>query len=98
MTNPETWLVRKILAALNSLPETKVIKVGSECEVGTPDLLGCSRGRMVALEVKQPGEKPRPIQSHRLDEWRRAGAIAGVVRSVEEAVTLVSDSPAPSSD
>lgn len=56
---------------------------------GTPDLVGCVSGRCFVLEVKRPGEKPRALQVRQLEKWRRAGAVAGVVTSVKEAVRLV---------
>lgn len=57
---------------------------------GDPDLLAIRHGRAFALEVKRPGEKPAPIQLRRLEELEAAGAVVGVVHSVEEAVALVS--------
>lgn len=56
---------------------------------GTPDLIGCASGRCFVLEVKRPGEKPRVLQVQQLEKWRKAGAVAGVVTSVKEAVHLV---------
>ena len=56
---------------------------------GTPDLIGCASGRCFVLEVKRPGEKPRALQVQQLEKWRKAGAVAGVVTSVKEAVRLV---------
>ena len=56
---------------------------------GTPDLIGCASGRCFALEVKRPGGKPRALQVQQLEKWRKAGAVAGVVTSVKEAVRLV---------
>jgi hypothetical protein len=90
MRNPETLLTARILAALNALPGCKAIKLGQPgVEVGTPDVLCVLNGRAILLEVKVPGEHARPVQQHRLGEWRRAGAVAGVVHSVEEALTLL---------
>lgn len=58
---------------------------------GTPDLVGilAPAGRVVGLEVKQPGEQPDPIQRHVHDVWRRAGAFVAVVRSVDDAVSAL---------
>lgn len=69
----------------------KVIKVhgGPFTPTGTPDLVGCVNGRAFVLEVKRPGQRPRRIQEYELEQWRKAGAIAGVVTSVEEALTVV---------
>lgn len=57
----------------------EVVKVhgGASQKSGTPDLLGCIRGRFVAVELKQPGKVPTPLQMKRLRDWARAGALAG---------------------
>ena len=51
---------------------------------GIPDIIGCYRGRFVALEVKRPGEQPRAIQAVVLKALKRAGAITAVVHSLDE--------------
>ena len=55
---------------------------------GDPDIDACIRGRSLQLEVKRPGEKPTLLQLKRLEEWRQAGALVGVVTSVAEVRTL----------
>ena len=52
---------------------------------GIPDIIGCARGRFFGLEVKRPGERPTKIQRYELAKLDKAGAITGVVRSVEDA-------------
>lgn len=52
---------------------------------GLADLIGWHRGRFVALEGKIGRRQPTPEQVAFLDLVRRAGGLAGVVRSVEEA-------------
>ena len=44
---------------------------------GTPDLLACIRGRFVAVELKQPGNKPTSLQYSRMRKWEAAGGLAG---------------------
>lgn len=55
--------------------------------VGSPDLVGIlgPHGRWFCLEVKAPGEKPRPDQEQCHRAWRRFGAFVATVHSVEEA-------------
>lgn len=48
---------------------------------GQPDLLGCVRGRMIAVELKQPSKRPTPLQFRRLRSWAAAGALAGWART-----------------
>lgn len=57
---------------------------------GTPDLLACVEGRMCAIELKQPGETPTPLQWKRLREWAAAGALAGFVTTEVELDDLLS--------
>jgi hypothetical protein len=57
---------------------------------GDPDLYGSlPGGHHFEIEVKRPGEEPRPLQEQRLAEWRAAGAITGVAHSVEEALAIL---------
>lgn len=57
---------------------------------GDPDLIAIKAGRVYGLEVKRPGGRVTKIQRHRLAELEAAGAIVGVVTSLEEALDLVS--------
>jgi len=73
------------LKFINSLPESKAINIHGSVfsERGTPDVIGCIRGRMIAFECKRDTkEAPRRIQSWRLCEWLRAGAVVGCVSNV----------------
>lgn len=67
---------------------------GEKVRVGFPglsDLVGCtSEGRFFAIEVKLPGEHPRPDQQKFIDAMLATGAIAGCAHSVEEALEIVS--------
>lgn len=44
--------------------------------VGSADILGCFGGRLLALEVKRPGERPTPVQVAFLRSVQEAGGIA----------------------
>jgi len=80
----ERAIVKAILAYLNGLPGSLARKRwgGGMGVAGEPDIDACIRGRSVQLEVKRPGEKPTQLQCKRLEEWRQAGAVVGVVTSV----------------
>ena len=58
---------------------------------GFSDLFGVriSDGRAVFIEVKTPRGRPTDQQKNFLETMRKNGAIAGVCRSPEEAVQLV---------
>lgn len=75
-------VVGPILKYINSLPYGKAINVhgGVYTERGTPDVIGCINGRLVAFECKRDEkEEPTRIQKWRLSEWLKAGAVVGGV-------------------
>lgn len=80
-------VVVPILRYLNSLPNSKAINIHGSIfsERGTPDVIGCVNGRMVAFECKRSNQKElEAIQLWRLCEWLQAGAIVGGVASVDD--------------
>lgn len=88
----EAAIVRSVLHTLRCIPETWAMKVHGSVyqDAGTPDILGCHRGRMFALEAKLPGKHPTEIQARTLARWEAAGAIVGVIHSADDAVALLS--------
>jgi len=87
----ESALVAEILRALRALPGVMVRKRhGSAWGVaGDPDLYGSIHGRHFEIEVKRPDERPTALQQARLKQWAATGALAGVARSVEDALDIV---------
>ena len=60
--------------------------------VGSSDLIGwTATGKFLAIEVKRPYGKPTKDQRRFLDAVITAGGIAGVARSVEDAVEIIRD-------
>ena len=77
-----TAVVRPIIQYINSLPNGKAINIhGSPfSERGTPDVIGCVGGQIVAFECKRDSKADLdPIQKWRLCEWIGAGAVVGGV-------------------
>lgn len=75
-------VVAPILDYLNSIPGGKAINIHGSIfsERGTPDVVGCINGRMVAFECKRDTtEDLTKIQKWRLSEWIAAGAVVGGV-------------------
>lgn len=80
-------VVVPILRYINSLPNAKAINIHGSIfsERGTPDIIGCVNGHMVAFECKRSHrEELELIQLWRLCEWLQAGAIVGGVASVDD--------------
>ncbi len=89
----ESRITQAIMRRLRELHGVIVRKRhGSQMGVaGDPDLYGTIHGRHFEIEVKRPdaGSELTGLQAVRLEQWRRAGAIVGVARSVEEAMHLL---------
>lgn len=68
---------------------------GRHFDTGVPkgfsDLFGVrkSDGRAVFIEVKTPQGRIRPEQQNFIDQMKAAGAIAGVCRSIADAMKLI---------
>jgi hypothetical protein len=58
---------------------------------GSPDVIGYSLigARFIGLEVKLPGEKATSIQETWISEIAKAGGIAAVVWSVDDALAAI---------
>ena len=100
--NKETILQNQIIVALcqngcvarNHTVGQFYTKYGSIVNVGhhgESDITGhrISDGRALYIEVKLPGEHPRPDQKKFLQAMANTGAIAGVAHSIEEALEIV---------
>lgn len=87
----EAATTRQILHALRALPECWAEKTHGSAfsAAGTPDILGCYRGRGFALEVKAPRGRVTLIQSRMLARWEAAGAAVAVVRSLDDALAAI---------
>jgi hypothetical protein len=55
----------------------------------TPDMVGTQVAVFLSIEVKTPTGRLRPEQQQWLDAVQTAGGIAGVARSVEDALQIV---------
>src|SRR5690606_7265756 len=52
---------------------------------GVPDIIACVNGKFVGIEVKKPGGIVSPLQKAKIKKIQKAGGIAFVVYSFEEA-------------
>jgi hypothetical protein len=63
------WLVNKLInVSLN----------------GTPDLIAHKLGKTIYIEVKRPGQKPRPLQEYRMKELAEHGIKSITCHNVDE--------------
>lgn len=56
---------------------------------GVPDISGTYESLSVWCETKMPGNKPSPIQVHRINQIRAAGGLVVVAYSVKDATDML---------
>lgn len=66
---------------------------GTGVPKGFSDLFGVrkSDGKAVFIEVKKPGGKASDSQKNFINQMKKMGAIAGICRSAEEAINLITE-------
>ena len=69
--------------------------IGWRSVVVTPDMVGQRVAVFAALEVKGEGGRATPEQRQFIENVRRAGGFAGVVRSIEEAQEVLHGTRTP---
>lgn len=67
--------IMRYIKSIGGLP-IKQNQIGIYAQAGVPDIIACVKGRFVAIEVKRPGEKPKPIQEAFLEAINKKGGIA----------------------
>jgi len=100
--NTETALMHEIMVALSATCRIFRINVGTfrtadgryvttGVPAGFSDLFGIRNGdgRAVFIEVKTKRGKPTAAQLNFLETMRNRGALAGIARSVQDAIEIV---------
>jgi hypothetical protein len=86
----ETQLKKKVLAMVKKkFPDVWCYKVADKFCAGLPDIILCVPdneriGRFAGIELKRPGAKPRPLQSHIIEKINDAGGVAICADSVKQ--------------
>lgn len=62
------------IKSIGGLP-IKQNQIGIYAQAGVPDIICCYCGVFIGIEVKRPGQKPKPIQMAFLDAINKAGGI-----------------------
>lgn len=90
--NPESVLVEKIVKALREQDKSYWVKIhgGMYQAIGLPDIVGCYKGRFVAIEVKIPGKENTLTERQKLilKRIKKAGGRSGMATTIEEALDL----------
>jgi len=101
-TNPETRLQSQIMRALKGVPGLALwrnnagaidrgggVMMRFGLTKGAPDLIGIYRGRFVGLEIKTRTGRVTAEQNVFLNTVRAYGGLAGVVRSLDDALRIL---------
>lgn len=70
--------------------------IGWRTVVVTPDMVGQPIAQFVSIEIKTPTGRVTPEQRNWLHAVRKAGGIAGIARSAQDALRIVTESVQPS--
>lgn len=94
----ESAIVRQMMATLNAIEGVYCLRThgGSFQQKGTPDVLGCARGRFFTIEAKRTEkEKPKPEQLYTLGKFKAAGGKVFVSHDpkVKEVVEWINSLP-----
>ena len=82
----EKDLIITIKKYLATLPETFFWKEhgGQYGTAGIPDIIVCHRGHFIGLEAKVGKNQPTKLQNVTIEQIRKAGGTAAIVRSIED--------------
>jgi len=90
MAGLEAKLTTQILTALRKRGGWWAKFHGGVYQRGIPDLLGCYKGRMVALEVKVgTAYGATELQQKNIDEINKCGGNASVIYSIQDALKIL---------
>ena len=89
----ESQLVQNIKKYLATVPECFFWKEhgGQYGTAGIPDIIVCYKGRFVGLEAKVGKNQPTKLQTATIEQIRKAGGTAAVVRSIADVKTVLED-------
>lgn len=69
----------------NGILAIKHNNIGIYARAGVPDIICCSnQGKFIGIEVKRPGEKPKPIQYAFLEAINKLNGVAFYATSVDD--------------
>jgi len=84
----ESKIQAKIIEYLRS-QAIYTIKVVAATQAGNPDIIGCYRGKFIAIEVKRPGKNLTPLQESKAEQIKKAGGHFAVAHSLDEAINFL---------
>lgn len=85
---------QKIQASILNLLKAKgayTVKVMAANRNGVPDILACYKGRFIAIEVKDKGNKATPLQLANIEQIKEQGGYALVAYSPYQVELLLGE-------
>lgn len=76
-------------------PNNYIRKNEQVVKSGDPDILICHFGIFVAIEMKQEGKSPTPLQKLKLDRISLSGGVTGVAHSLDEFKSIIKQAECP---
>lgn len=85
---PETKFKLEVYKRLKEIGACWFEKIQQRSIRGTPDILGCRKGKFFALELKTPTGRPTKLQWLKLKDIHQAGGLARLVteNNLEEVI------------
>lgn len=92
----EADLIIAIKKYLATVPDTFAWKEhgGQYGTAGIPDIIVCHCGHFIALETKVGKNQPTKLQTVTIEQIRKAGGTAAVVRSVDDVKAVLAETEA----
>lgn len=87
---PETKFRAKVRPRLDAIENSWWESIQQKTINGTPDIIGCIKGRFIAIELKASEKSVvSPLQKHKLEEIVKAGGISHILHpgNCEEVLT-----------
>jgi penicillin-binding protein-related factor A (putative recombinase) len=93
MSGKEKDLQKKIIDYIKSIGGyVEKIHVTSYQSQGVPDIRCCYKGLFVAFELKKSQQdKPSQLQLYRIEQIRKAGGIAEIIWSLDQAKEVLNE-------
>ena len=83
---PDAMFWRQNTGTFRTMDGKRVVKVSAD---GIADIMGCYRGKAIAVETKTPTGAIRATQHRFRKAWTRAGGVYIIARSAQSAVEQV---------
>lgn len=80
----EVALKNKVIKRLRKVPDLWFFKCSDKFQSGIPDIIGCYKRQMFALELKTAKGKLTRLQEHTLHNLITVGALTAVIRNMDE--------------